>query len=155
MTQHASTGAVAYDPADDYNGSDSFQFTVTDDAPSFTPLDTSVAVLENSGANTVPAFATSISPGLADEAGQTLTFTITVDQVNDAPSFTAGRAVTVLEDSTPYSAAWPTGISKGHHAQHRRQQGGLTVTGAGSTAQGCPNSSGSAPYGPDRRPPRT
>jgi hypothetical protein len=41
------------------------------------------------------------------------TFTITVTAVNDAPSFTSGGDVTVLEDSGAYSAAWATAISAG------------------------------------------
>jgi hypothetical protein len=42
-----------------------------------------------------------------------VTFTITVNAVNDAPSFTGGSNVTVLEDSGAYSAPWATGISAG------------------------------------------
>jgi hypothetical protein len=41
------------------------------------------------------------------------TFTITVNSVNDAPSFTSGGNVSVNEDSGAYSAAWATGISAG------------------------------------------
>ena len=40
-------------------------------------------------------------------------FTITVNSVNDAPSFTKGPNVTVNEDSGAYSAAWATAISAG------------------------------------------
>src|SRR5581483_2597788 len=40
-------------------------------------------------------------------------FTITVTAVNDAPSFTAGGNVTVLEDSGAYSQAWATSVSAG------------------------------------------
>jgi VCBS repeat-containing protein len=50
--------------------------------------------------------------GGADSFGPT-TFQITVNAVNDAPSFTAGGDVTVLEDSSAYSAAWATAISAG------------------------------------------
>jgi Big-like domain-containing protein/cadherin-like protein len=48
-----------------------------------------------------------------DDTSPTQTFTITVNAVNDAPSFTSGGNVTVLEDSGAYSAAWATGISAG------------------------------------------
>ncbi|MGN6184628.1 MAG: tandem-95 repeat protein [Thermoanaerobaculia bacterium] len=48
-----------------------------------------------------------------DDTSATQTFTITVNGVNDAPSFTAGGNVTVNEDSGAYSAAWATGISAG------------------------------------------
>jgi hypothetical protein len=49
--------------------------------------------------------------GVDSSASQS--FTITVNAVNDAPSFTSGGNVTVLEDSGAYSAAWATGISAG------------------------------------------
>src|SRR5207302_437433 len=42
-----------------------------------------------------------------------VTFTITVVAVNDAPSFNSGGNVAVLEDSGAYSAAWATGVSAG------------------------------------------
>ncbi len=48
-----------------------------------------------------------------DDTSPTVTFTITVDPVNDEPSFTAGDDVTVLEDSGSYNAAWATAISAG------------------------------------------
>ena len=48
-----------------------------------------------------------------DDTSPSQTFTITVNAVNDAPSFTSGGDVTVLEDSGAYSAAWATGISAG------------------------------------------
>jgi len=41
------------------------------------------------------------------------TFVLTVTAVDDAPSFTSGGNVTVLEDSGAYSAAWATAISAG------------------------------------------
>jgi hypothetical protein len=50
--------------------------------------------------------------GLDTSAPQT--FTITVNAVNDAPSFTKGPDVTVLEDSGAHTIdPWATGISKG------------------------------------------
>ncbi len=48
-----------------------------------------------------------------DDTSPTVTFTITVNSVNDAPSFTSGGGVTVVEDSGAYSAAWATSISAG------------------------------------------
>ncbi len=47
---------------------------------------------------------------------------ITVTAVNDAPSFTGGGDVTVLEDSGAYSAAWASSISAGPN------EGGQTVS---------------------------
>jgi hypothetical protein len=48
-----------------------------------------------------------------DNTSPSQTFTITVNAVNDAPSFTSGGDVTVNEDSGAYSAAWATAISAG------------------------------------------
>ncbi|GAB4186740.1 MAG: hypothetical protein Tsb002_11490 [Wenzhouxiangellaceae bacterium] len=70
----------------------SFVITVNpvNDAPSFT-AGSDVTVLEDSGASTTPAWATAISPGPADEAGQMLTFNITA---NDNPGlFSAAPAI--------------------------------------------------------------
>lgn len=52
----------------------------------------------------------------ADDGSDTspaATVSITVDPVNDAPSFTAGADVTVLEDSGAFDQPWATGISAG------------------------------------------
>lgn len=57
-----------------------------------------------------------------DDTSATQTFTITVNGVNDAPSFTSGGNVTVNEDSGAYSAPWATAISAGPG------EGGQTVT---------------------------
>ena len=48
-----------------------------------------------------------------DDTSPTATFTLTVNAVNDAPSFTSGGNVTVNEDSGAYSAAWATAVSAG------------------------------------------
>jgi Bacterial Ig domain len=53
-----------------------------------------------------------IANGGVDQSAS-VTFTITVVAVNDAPSFTGGGDVTVLEDSGAYSAPWATAISAG------------------------------------------
>src|SRR5439155_466796 len=50
--------------------------TAVNDAPVFTP-GADQTVLEDSGAQTAPNWATSISAGPPDEAGQTLTFSVT------------------------------------------------------------------------------
>ena len=55
-----------------------------------------------------------VSDGGAPSLNATATMTITVNDVNDAPSFTPGPSpVTVLEDSAPYSQSWATAISDG------------------------------------------
>jgi len=145
--------------------------TAVNDAPSFT-RGADQTVNEDAGAQSVANWATAISPGPADESGQSVTFTvtndnnalfsgqpavapngtltytpaanangtatvtvaahddggtanggvdtsaaqtftITINAVNDAPSFTSGGNVTVLEDSGAYSQAWATAISAG------------------------------------------
>jgi len=62
-----------------------------------------------------------LNGGVDTSASQT--FTITVTAVNDAPSFTGGGDVTVLEDSAAYSAAWASSISAGP-----ADESGQTVT---------------------------
>lgn len=62
-----------------------------------------------------------------DDTSAPETFTITITAVNDAPSFTAGGNVSVLEDSGAYSAAWATAISAGAN------EGGQTVAFAVSS----------------------
>jgi hypothetical protein len=80
------TGTLTYTPAADANGS----ATVT------------VVLSDNGG-----------TANGGDDTSAAQTFTITVNAVNDAPSFTSGGNVTALEDSGAYSAAWATGISAG------------------------------------------
>jgi len=78
-TVNTCTASVTYDPDADFNGQDSFKFTVND--------------------------------GQADSNEATVQ--ITVNPVNDAPSFTSGGNVNIAEDSGAYSAAWATAISAG------------------------------------------
>src|SRR5262245_26945891 len=84
---------ITYTPALNYNGSDTFSYTIDDghggtagaavnvtvsavnDAPSFTK-GADQTVLEDSGAKTVTGWATAMSAGPADENGQTLNFIV-------------------------------------------------------------------------------
>lgn len=182
-------GSFDFVPAQDFNGSTSFTYRANDgalnsssptvtlnvtpvnDRPSFVSGG-NVTVNEDAGP-VAQAWATSVSPGPADEAGQTLTFTVTnnnnalfsaqpaiapngtlsftpttnangaatvtvtladnggtangglnsttaitftltVNAVNDAPSFTAGPNQTVNEDSGARTVTgWATNISRG------------------------------------------
>jgi uncharacterized repeat protein (TIGR01451 family) len=58
----------------------------------------------------------------------TATVNVTVNPVNDAPSFTAGGNVTVDEDSGAYSAAWASNVSAGP-ANESGQSVSFQVTG--------------------------
>ncbi len=68
-----------------------------------------------------------------DNASDSVTFTVSVSAVNDAPSFVSGGNVTVNEDSGAYSAAWATGISAGP-ADESTQAVAFNVTGNSNPA---------------------
>jgi hypothetical protein len=94
-----SASTITYTPAPNFHGVDSFVYMISDgrggtdtatvnvavqpvnDAPSFS-LGGNQTIAEDAGTQVVSAFATSISPGPADEADQVLTFLVTTD--NDA-----------------------------------------------------------------------
>ena len=78
-------GTLTYTPAEDANGSSSFDVTVQDDGGT-----------ANSG----------------DDTSNPQTFTITVNPVNDAPTFTAGGDVETFED-TAFDQPWASDISPG------------------------------------------
>ncbi|PHQ35629.1 tandem-95 repeat protein [Rhodopirellula bahusiensis] len=72
---------------------------------------------ENSGSATYELVAVDSGPNnLANGdvwESDPVQFTLTVADVNDLPTFTAGPAVTVLEDSGAYSQPWATDVSAG------------------------------------------
>ncbi|MEQ1859669.1 MAG: tandem-95 repeat protein [Chthoniobacteraceae bacterium] len=98
----AATGSLSYTPVPDANGAATITVTIMDDggtagggvnaitrsfvvnvtpvndAPSFTK-GANVVVFEDAAAQTVAGLATAISPGPADEAGQTVSFTVSND----------------------------------------------------------------------------
>jgi hypothetical protein len=81
------TGELTYTPAANANGSATVSVYVQDDGGT-----------ANGG----------------DDKSATVTFTVTVNPVNDAPSFTKGADQTALEDSGAQSVAgWASAISKG------------------------------------------
>ena len=109
-----SNGSFSYTPAADYNGSDSFTYQASDgtlgsaaatvaitvnpvnDPPAFTKGADQTAS-QCSGLVTVIGWATNISPGPANESGQTVTFTVT----NDNPSaFAFGQGPAVDSNGT-------------------------------------------------------
>ena len=76
--------------------------TTVNDAPSFTK-GADETVLEDSGAQTVSAWATAISAGPSDESAQTLTFTVTNN--TNAALFSAGPAVNATTGNLTYTPA--------------------------------------------------
>ena len=198
-----SNGTFTYTPAANFFGADSFTYTVTDaaasetltktvtitvnpvnDAPSFTK-GSDIALNEDDAAQTVVGFATAISVGPANEAGQTLsfsvtndtnslfavqpaiaangtltftpaanmfgtaivsvyamdnggtaddgddtsatqTFTITINPVNDAPSFSVSN-VSIFEHSGAYTGVVATGFSPGPANESAQTALGYTV----------------------------
>ncbi|MCP4170678.1 MAG: hypothetical protein GY758_07905, partial [Fuerstiella sp.] len=82
------SGNLTYTPATDANGSSTFDMTVQDDGGT-----------ANSG---------------VDTSSPAQTFTITVNSVNDTPSFTKGADETVNEDAGVQTVnGWATAITKG------------------------------------------
>jgi uncharacterized delta-60 repeat protein len=81
-----STGNLTFTPATNGHGSATVSVYLTDDGG-----------VANSGDDTSP----------------TQTFTITVTDVNDEPSFTAGANVSVFRGDGAYDAAWATALNKG------------------------------------------
>ncbi len=88
-TSPTTTGSLAYTPVANAFGTAVVTVTVTDGGP-----DGSLATAGDNGIFT-------------------RTFTVTVNSVNDAPSFGSGGDVTRIEDFGPVSVAWATGIGAG------------------------------------------
>ncbi len=80
----------------------SIDVTAVNDAPEFT-LGADPTVLEDAGAQSINGFATAISPGPADEAGQTLTFNITGN--DNAGLFITGPALDPITGNLTFTAA--------------------------------------------------
>lgn len=74
------------------------------DAPSFTDAGDPALVVENAGAQTVPAWASAISFGPANEAPQTLQFNVNVTGTTGTLAFSAGPAVDVGTGNLTYTA---------------------------------------------------
>ncbi len=94
----------------DTSATQSFTITVNavNDAPSFT-AGPNQTVAEDAGAQTVNPWATAISPGPANEAGQTVTFNVTGN--TNAALFAAGPAVSPTGVLTYTPAANASGVA--------------------------------------------
>src|SRR5207249_217358 len=120
-----SAGTVLYTPAANFNGSDSFTYKVCDngttsgspdskcttgtvnitvtavnDPPSFTK-GADQTVLEDAGAQSVPNWATAISAGPADEAGQSLNFIVS----NSNNALFSSQPTIVADGTLSYTSA--------------------------------------------------
>jgi CSLREA domain-containing protein/uncharacterized repeat protein (TIGR01451 family) len=137
----SSDGSFSYTPAADFNGADSFVYTLNDanggnanatvtitvtavnDPPSFTK-GADQTVLEDAGPQTVTNWATNISAGPPDESAQTLTFNVTNN--TNASLFSAQPAI----DSAGNLAYTPAANANGSATIT------LTLQDSGGTANG-------------------
>jgi subtilisin-like proprotein convertase family protein len=95
---------------DDLSEAETFTIAVlaVNDPPSFT-RGTDQTVAEDAGARTVPNWATDISPGPPDEAGQSLAFSVTA--ITNAGLFSTAPAISVNGTLTYTPAADASGIA--------------------------------------------
>lgn len=108
---NSATGTVKYTPNGNYNGSDSFMVSVTDDA----------------------------SAGGNAKTSEPATFHLNVTTVNDAPSFVKGNDVTVNEDSGAQTVAnWATSISRGPANEANQSVNFVLSTNNGSLFSSLP-----------------
>jgi len=145
-------GSITYTPVPDFNGADSFTYTITDNGtthgvadaktatatvtvtvipvnnpPSFT-AGSNIAGGEDEGAITLPGWATAISAGPADESGQTIDFIVTNDS---NPLFSAQPAVSATGTLTFTPAANANGNAK---VTVRAHDNGGTANGGSDTS---------------------
>ncbi len=138
-------GSFTYSPSTDYYGQDSFTYTASDgqnesniataiievapvnDAPSFT-IGPDQAVLEASGLQAVPDWATEISAGPANESGQLLTFVVS----NDNNALFAGQPA-VTPDGTLLFEPAPDAYGSAELTVQLQDDGG-TVNGGLDTS---------------------
>ncbi|SDE06807.1 Ig-like domain-containing protein [Aquimonas voraii] len=124
------SGVLSFTPAADSNGSASFSVVLRDsggtafggsdvspavplvievqarnDAPSFTIPASAPSVVENAGAQTVAGFATGMSPGPADEAGQTVNFLLSVTGSTGNLAFSAPPSIDPATGTLSYTPA--------------------------------------------------
>jgi hypothetical protein len=146
---NTNTGSVTYTPNGNFNGSDSFLFTVSDgnllatgtvsitvlpvnDAPTLTLASNNIIVFEDSGAATISNFAATIV-GPANESSQSIT-NITVLNLTNAALFAVGPSLSTNGTLTFTPATNANGTSA---VTVQAQDNGGTANGGtnGSTAQ--------------------
>ncbi len=126
---NATTGNLSFTPAADANGSATvvvqlrdngggsdvsptanFDITITpvNDAPSANVPANAPGALENSGAQTVAGFVAAIATGPADEVGQTLTSTTSVQSTTGTLGFLVAPSIDVATGTLSYTPATDT-----------------------------------------------
>jgi VCBS repeat-containing protein len=110
VTIHAHDNGGTANSGVDFSADQTFSITVTavNDAPSFTK-GADQTVNEDAGAQTVATWATAILAGPPNEAGQTLTFSVTSN--TNAALFSAGPAISATGDLTYTPAANANGTA--------------------------------------------
>ncbi len=113
-----------------------FTITVTpiNDPPSFTLAGSPPAANEDVGPVSVPNFASNISPGPADEAGQLLTFTVTLIPLTTTGglTFTTAPSIDPITGALTYQAA-PDSNGSASFSAVLMDDGGGTDTSAAQT----------------------
>lgn len=146
-TVNTVTGTIGYQPATNYAGADSFTYTVADiagnrsaaatvsltvtavnDAPSFTK-GADQMVNEDAGAQTVAGWATAISRGPANEAGQSVDFLVSND---NNPLFSVQPAIGANGTLTYTPAAHANGAAT--VTVQIRDDGGVASGGVDTSA---------------------
>jgi len=148
-TLSGSGANVTYTPGDNFNGSDAFTFTASLSTPFgllvSPPATVSIAVTAvndppsfsvgadqsafDASAHSVPGWATAISPGPPDEAGQTVTFVVTQ---NDHPELFAAGPVISGNGTLSYTPA--AGAAGTAHITIVLRDNGGTANGGSDTS---------------------
>ena len=122
----ASDGGFTYTPAPDFSGGDGFTYQASDGTLTSAPVEVQLAIAPvndapsflagpdqslsaAAGSQTVPGWATAVSPGPADEASQTVAFAVQV--VSGAELFTAAPAV-AADGTLTYTPSGSAGTAR-------------------------------------------
>ncbi|MEQ1862852.1 MAG: CARDB domain-containing protein, partial [Chthoniobacteraceae bacterium] len=118
MDEDQNTGAIAFTIGDAETAVASLTVSATSTRPSFlvsvggSGANRTVTVTPMANANGVGTITVTVSDGVGGTASDS--FVMTVNALNDPPSFTAGQNVTVLEDAGPQTfGVWAKSISVG------------------------------------------
>jgi VCBS repeat-containing protein len=144
-------GSFVYTPAANYNGPDSFTYAANDGTQNSSPATVTIAVtsvndppsftLAGSNVNataplqpvSVPNWATNMSPGPPDEAGQSLTFILTLATNTDSAAFVPGQLPAI--DATTGTLTFMTSTQIATvNVTVKLQDNGATANGGNDTS---------------------